>query len=781
MACTRLEKWQEAEDHLQTLTTALRQLYPPDEPGCAAGTDSRLLAAGVPGLYAPPTHADVSDLLALVCLRTNRAAQSEVHSADALHRNPLLWSSYRRLCELGASRRLTAVLDSAVELLPADRTPPPGQKAGLAAERTPAPPTRHTALSKKLGAALQQASGHRTRRTADTADTVSSIRTHARVSARPATPRAATTTNKVDNGGAGHGTGPAQRTLLGLKGGAAASGLAKGARVAAPLATKTPARPRADALVAKSEKKRARSGVAVRSLPATTLWSREGAAPAAPAAAASAAPPAGPSAGRDGQLPHDLQALQDIHQLLTQSALATAHMLSYRATQGLLAIAALPAKQRNTAWGLCMLGRVCFEAGRYPEAAQAFGEAHRLAPYRVRDMETYSTLLWHMKDEEALAQLAHSLVSIGRNWSPEAWVAVANCFSLDGDHQAALKSLGRSMQLYRSAHGGTAVVPRGDAGGIGGLAYAHTLAGHENVALDELDRAQQAFRTAIRIDPRHYNAWYGLGMSYLRLGKPDLAEYHFKRAIALNAQNPLLLQSAGAVFEHRKEYDRALGVYERVEAMLRDGRSASPAAAADGDGEGGDGRTAMVTDEGVVLGQLTHYAMNFVMFKHARVLVVLERFGEAAEILEQLLRRCPREFNVPFLLGQTYAKLRRHREASACLTRALDIGPENMLSVREAFDALYLQDAEDQEAGPGDADNGENSPAHAATDSMCTPSGGLAPGEDILSPGSSAGSPYMDSPSLHAGRRARAAWRDDWRALGSADDRVDRALDFDIQ
>ncbi|KAJ2791883.1 anaphase-promoting complex subunit cdc27, partial [Coemansia helicoidea] len=99
-----------------------------------------------------------------------------------------------------------------------------------------------------------------------------------------------------------------------------------------------------------------------------------------------------------------------------------------------------------------MLGRVCFEAGRYPEAAQAFGEAHRLAPYRVRDMETYSTLLWHMKDEEALAQLAHSLVSIGRNWSPEAWVAVANCFSLDGDHQAALKSLGRSMQLYRSAH-----------------------------------------------------------------------------------------------------------------------------------------------------------------------------------------------------------------------------------------------------------------------------------------------------------------------------------------
>ncbi|KAJ2712003.1 anaphase-promoting complex subunit cdc27, partial [Coemansia spiralis] len=171
-ACTRLEKWQEAEDHLLTLTTVLRQLYAPDEPGCAAGSDSRLLAAGSPGLYAPPTHGDVSDLLALVCLRTNRAAQSEAHSADALQRNPLLWSSRRRLCELGALNRLTDAPATAVELVPDDRTPPPTRKASIVAERTPVPATRPSALSRKLGAALQQASGHRPRRPADPADTV---------------------------------------------------------------------------------------------------------------------------------------------------------------------------------------------------------------------------------------------------------------------------------------------------------------------------------------------------------------------------------------------------------------------------------------------------------------------------------------------------------------------------------------------------------------------------------------------------------------------------------
>ncbi|KAJ2867534.1 anaphase-promoting complex subunit cdc27, partial [Coemansia asiatica] len=128
-----------------------------------------------------------------------------------------------------------------------------------------------------------------------------------------------------------------------------------------------------------------------------------------------------------------------------------------------------------------------------------------------------------MKKEEELANLAHTMVSVGRNWSPEAWIAVANCFSLDGDHGSALKSLARSIQLFKASHGGITVVPRTESGGVGGLAYAHTLVGHESVANDGLDRAQQAFRTAIRIDSRHYNAWYGMGMVYLRLGKLDLA------------------------------------------------------------------------------------------------------------------------------------------------------------------------------------------------------------------------------------------------------------------
>ena len=40
------------------------------------------------------------------------------------------------------------------------------------------------------------------------------------------------------------------------------------------------------------------------------------------------------------------------------------------------------------------------------------------------------------------------------------------------------------------------------------FAYAYTLLGHELVLTEELDKALPCFRNAVRINPRHYNAWY---------------------------------------------------------------------------------------------------------------------------------------------------------------------------------------------------------------------------------------------------------------------------------
>ena len=66
------------------------------------------------------------------------------------------------------------------------------------------------------------------------------------------------------------------------------------------------------------------------------------------------------------------------------------------------------------------------------------------------------------------------------------------------------------------------------------LRYAYTLSGHEYSANDDFEKAMACYRSAIRIDERHYNAWYGLGNIYFRQEKFDFAEHHLRKALAIN-------------------------------------------------------------------------------------------------------------------------------------------------------------------------------------------------------------------------------------------------------
>jgi hypothetical protein len=48
-------------------------------------------------------------------------------------------------------------------------------------------------------------------------------------------------------------------------------------------------------------------------------------------------------------------------------------------------------------------------------------------------------------------------------------------------------------------------------------------------------------------DPRHFKSWYGLGTIYHRQQKQALAEYHFRKAIAINPYNTVLHVYLGIV------------------------------------------------------------------------------------------------------------------------------------------------------------------------------------------------------------------------------------------
>lgn len=103
-------------------------------------------------------------------------------------------------------------------------------------------------------------------------------------------------------------------------------------------------------------------------------------------------------------------------------------------------------------------------------------------------MEVYSTLLWHLQRNVKLSFLAQELLSTNPR-SPQAWIAVGNCFSLQKEKAQALTCFRRAAQLDPTC------------------AYAFTLSGHESID-EDVDGAINFFQSALRADPRHYNAWY---------------------------------------------------------------------------------------------------------------------------------------------------------------------------------------------------------------------------------------------------------------------------------
>ena len=97
--------------------------------------------------------------------------------------------------------------------------------------------------------------------------------------------------------------------------------------------------------------------------------------------------------------------------------------------------------------------------------------------------------------------------------------------------------------------------------------YAYTLCGHEYVANEDFEKAICMYRHAIKTDERHYNAWYGLGAIYYRQEKFELAEYHFRRALSINAQSSVLHCYLGMVLHANKKCEEALDL---LQPMLSD-------------------------------------------------------------------------------------------------------------------------------------------------------------------------------------------------------------------
>jgi anaphase-promoting complex subunit 3 len=303
---------------------------------------------------------------------------------------------------------------------------------------------------------------------------------------------------------------------------------------------------------------------------------------------------------------------------------------------------ALPQAQRETSWVLTQIGRAYFEIAQYGRALEAFQVAIKTDPHFVQGMELYSTILWQLRKETELAFLSQRVLE-ENHLDPASWCVVGNCFSLQKDHETALKFFRRATQLDP------------------GCTYAYTLSGHEYLVIEDYEKALACFRSAIRTDERHYNAWYGLGVIYLRQEKFDLSLYHFRRALSINPNSSVLYAYVGVVLA-------ASGRHEEALAMLH---------------------TALDKDSRSPLAR----------FRLAGVLVSLGRYHDALHHLEILRDSAPREASVHFAIGKCHKRLGALDAALAAFNAALSYAPSPTSAIKRSIEKLHMntEDSDDDD------------------------------------------------------------------------------------
>ncbi|RXH74616.1 hypothetical protein DVH24_029337 [Malus domestica] len=314
----------------------------------------------------------------------------------------------------------------------------------------------------------------------------------------------------------------------------------------------------------------------------------------------------------------------------------------YRCQDALDVYLKLPYKHYNTGWVLSQVGKAYCELIDYSEADRAFSLARQASPYSLEGMDMYSTVLYHLKEDMKLSYLAQELISTDR-LAPQSWVAMGNCYSLQKDHETALKFFQRAVQVNSR------------------FTYAHTLCGHEYVALEDFENGIKSYQTALRIDARHYNAWYGLGMVYHRQEKFEFSEHHFRTAFQINPRSSVIMTYLASALHALKRSEEALVMMEK--AIRADKKNPLP------------------------------------MYHKASILMSLEKFDEALAVLEDVKEYSPRESSVYALMGKIYKRRNMHEKAMLHFGYALDLKPSatDVATIKADIEKLHVPDELDDE------------------------------------------------------------------------------------
>uniref|UniRef100_A0A1B6CA75 Cell division cycle protein 27 homolog n=1 Tax=Clastoptera arizonana TaxID=38151 RepID=A0A1B6CA75_9HEMI len=333
------------------------------------------------------------------------------------------------------------------------------------------------------------------------------------------------------------------------------------------------------------------------------------------------------------------QSVDGLMSLLRDLGTAYLYLCQFNCKKAIECFNSLSDQQYNTGWVLCMVGKAYFELAEYQQSVKHFSLVRELEPYRSQLMELYSTALWQLQRESALSALAQELVTLDRN-SPAAWCAAGNCFSLQKEHDTAIKFFHRAVQVDPT------------------FAYAYTLLGHEYVVTEELEKAMSCFRSAVGIDSRHYNAWYGIGTIFSKQERFTQAEVYFRKALSINPHSSVLKCHIAVVQNALQKTDRAL---ETLDIAL-----------------------------------LTDPKNPLCKFHRASIYFAAGRHPEALKELEELKEIVPKESLVYYLTGKVHKKLGNTHLALMHFSWATDLDPKGANSqIKEAIDPAISRSQSD--------------------------------------------------------------------------------------
>lgn len=299
-------------------------------------------------------------------------------------------------------------------------------------------------------------------------------------------------------------------------------------------------------------------------------------------------------------------------------------------TDALQMYESIPTQHRESSWVLGQIAKLHYERRDYDRAATIFQELHTMEPHRMELMEIYSTVLWQLQRDVTLSSLAQDLKAQDKT-SPITWCVLGNSFSLQKEHETAIKFFERAVQVDDE------------------FAYSYTLLGHELITTEDLDKAMSCFRSGILKDPRHYNAWYGIGSIYAKQERYGLAEFHFKRALEIHPKCSVIMVHIGVMQFHLNKVDQALETMNEAIAL----------------------------DPSNPLGQYHRASMFFQTNRNHEALIELEK-------LKQIV---PKESVVYYIVGKIHKKLGNVNLALMNFSWATDLDPKGTNNqVRDAFE-----------------------------------------------------------------------------------------------